>query len=191
LELHVVDSFGALFEPLGRGDVELAMSGITRTLERAKSLAFSQPYLVSGQELLTKDITRFPTLDAVNRGGVRVGCKRGTTGESFARGTLSSVTLVPFPNSDDLFRALEANAVDAAIADALVGRDMTIRGKVTTPLHAVGGRRLTSESICMAARQGDADWTDYLSLVIREMKTSGRFHRLVRRYNPWLRMQRG
>lgn len=191
LEIRIVDSFGKIFEPLGRGDVDLAISGITRTLERARSLSFSQPYLVSGQELLAKDAHRFASVNAVNRSGVKVGCKRGTTGESFARGTLPAATLVPFPDSNELFRAVESNGVDVAIADALVGRDMVIRKRVTTPLHAVGGRRLTSESICIATRQGDADWTDFLSLVIRELKTSGQFHRLVRRYNPWLRMQRG
>jgi ABC-type amino acid transport substrate-binding protein len=191
LEVHLTPTFREIFAPLGSGQVDAAISGITRTLERARSLSFSQPYLVSGQKLLVKDESRFASIEAVNRKDVRVGFKSGTTGESFVRGNLAAASLVAFANSDELFRALEANNLEAAIADSLVGRDMVVRKKVKSALHPVGGRRLTSESICMAARQSDGDWTDFLSLVIRELKTSGQFHRLVRRYNPWLRIQRG
>jgi hypothetical protein len=42
----------------------------------------------------------------------------------------------------------------------------------------------------MATRQGDGDFVEFLSLFIREMRQSGEFMRLARRYNPWLRVDR-
>jgi polar amino acid transport system substrate-binding protein len=190
LEIVLVERFDQLFEGLGRSDFDGVLSGVTRTLARARSLSFSQPYLISGQELYTKDATRFPTLEAVSKAGVKVGAKQGTTGEAFAKEALGGASYVPHPNSDALFAALDSGAVDVAVADGLVGRDMILRKKVKAALSSVEQRRVTAESIAMVARQGDTDWTDYLSLLVRETRTSGRFHRLAHRYNPWLRAER-
>ena len=145
---------------------------------------------MSGQEVYVIDAARFVSLDAVSKPGVRVGAKQGTTGEAFARESLAAASLVGYPNSDALFTALDARAIDAAVADGLVGRDMILRKKVRAPLVSVERRRVTSESIAIAVRQGDTDWTDYVSLVLRESRSAGRFHRMARRYNAWLRAER-
>lgn len=190
MEFVLVGRFDELFGALGRSDVDVVLSGVTRTLARARSLSFSQPYLISGQEVYVRDGARFATLESVGKTGVKVGAKQGTTGEGFVRETLSGATCVPHPDSDSLFAALESGAIDAAVADGLVGRDMILRKKVKTALVSVEARRVTSEAISMVARQGDTDWTDYLSLLVRETRNNGRFHRLAHRYNAWLRAER-
>lgn len=61
---------------------------------------------------------------------------------------------------------------------------------VHTQLYSVERRRFTSEAIAIAMRQGDPDWTSYVSLVIRESKANGTFQKLAHRYNTWLRTER-
>ncbi len=190
LEIVLVAKFDELFEPLGKSEADVVLSGVTRTLTRARVLSFSQPYLISGQEIYVWDTARFPTLEAVATTAVRVGAKQGTTGEAFVRQSLAAAAYTPYLTSDALFEGLQNGAIDAAIADALVGRDMAVRHKVRAGLVSVEARRFTSEAIAMVARQGDADWTDYLSLLVRETRTSGEFHRLAHRYNAWLRAER-
>ena len=51
LELWPVERFEGLYTPLGRGEVDLALGGLSRTAARATVLAFSMPYLTSGQEV--------------------------------------------------------------------------------------------------------------------------------------------
>jgi ABC-type amino acid transport substrate-binding protein len=190
LVINLVPRFDLVFETLGKGDADCALAGITRTVARAASLSFSQPYIVSGQEIMVRDDARFPTLDAVKKAGVRVGAKRGTTSESFAKSTLAPAEVVPLGTTKELFGALDEGRIDAAVADGFIGRDAVAQKMVHSKLFSVERRRFTSESIAIAMRQGDPDWTAYVSLVIRESKADGTFQKLAHRYNTWLRTER-
>lgn len=190
LEVRLFDRLDAVFDAIGLGDVDVGMGGITRTLQRAASLAFSQPYLVSGLQVFAAEPSRFPTVQALSAASVRLGVKAGTTGELFARQSIGAATIVPFASNDDSFLALRARGVDAVVADALVGRDMILHERVPQSVAAVENRRFTNEPIAMAAKQGDPDWQAYLSLLVHEVRSDGRFHELAHRYNAWLRTQR-
>ena len=87
----------------------------------------------------------------------------------------------------DLFVGLARHEVDVVIADGLVGRDF-LRRKL--PLFSVERRRVTTETIAIAARQGDGDFVEFLSLFIRELRQTGEFMHLARRYHNWLRVDR-
>lgn len=188
LELTPVERFDDLFMPLGRGDVDLALGGISRTAARAISLAFSSPYLTSGQEVLCLDERRFQTLHEVNSPAIRVGVRDGSTGEAFARRDLARSTLRVYPRMRDVFQGFASREVDVCVTDGLVGRDFALRRKLT--IYSVERRRVTSEAMAMVARQGDPDFVSFLSLLIRDLRQSGEFMRLARRYNPWLRVDR-
>jgi ABC-type amino acid transport substrate-binding protein len=190
LSITLVPRFDVVFDALGKGDVDAAFAGITRTVSRAASLSFSLPYLVSGQEIIVRDDPRFPSLKSVQKAGVRVGAKTGTTGETFARSTLGPATISTFPTGKELFAALDNGTIDAAVADGFVGRDAVVQKLVKTKLFSVERRRFTSESIAVALRQTDPDWTAYVSLVIRESKANGTFQKIAHRYNLWLRTER-
>ncbi len=190
LEIALCDKFEDLFLTLGKDQVDVVLSGVSRTLARAAALSFSAPYLVSGQEVLTREPARFASLKEVNVARVRVGVEEGTTGESFARRTLPLARLSRYVRPDDLFRALEGKQIDIAVADGLLGRDAVLRHLVGGPLSSVENRRFTSEQIAFATRQGDPDFTEYLSLVVHDLKVSGHFHLLAHRYNLWLRTER-
>lgn len=190
LAITLVPRFDAVFEALGKGEVDAAFAGITRTVPRAAALSFSQAYIVSGQEIMVRDDTRFATLKTVQQAGVRVGAKRGTTSEVFAKATLAPAEISSFATGKELFGALDEGRIDAAVADGFVGRDAAVQKLVHSKLFSVERRRFTSESIAVAMRQGDPDWTTYVSLVIRESKANGTFQKLAHRYNTWLRTER-
>ena len=188
LELWPVDRFDALFTPLARGEVDLALGGISRTAARATAVAFSIPYLTSGQEVFGLEERHFLSLHEVNQPAIRLGVREGATGQSFAQRNLSRAHLRAFPTTAEMFTALSQHSIDACVADGPVGRDFALRRRLA--LSSVEKRRVTSEAIAIAARQGDSDFVEFLSLFIRELRQTGDFMRLARRYNQWLRVDR-
>jgi polar amino acid transport system substrate-binding protein len=188
LELSPVERFDALFAPLARGEVDLALGGISRTATRATAVAFSLPYLTAGQEVFVLEERRFASLFEVNQPAVQVGVREGSTGQVFALRDLSRAHLRVFARPAEMFAALSQRQIDACVIDGPVGRDFALRRKL--PLHSVEKRRVTSEALAIAARQGDSDFVEFLSLFIRELRQSGEFMRLARRYNQWLRVDR-
>lgn len=188
LDLCPFNQFDTLFDYVGRGEVDMALGGLSRTARRASALAFSLPYLTSGQEVFVLEERRFASLLEVNQPAVRVGVREGATGQSFALRDLSRAHLCTYPSVAELFQGLARHEIDVAIADGPVGRDFALRRKL--PLYSVERRRVTTESIAIATRQGDGDFVEFLSLLIRELRQSGEFMRMARRYHHWLRVDR-
>jgi polar amino acid transport system substrate-binding protein len=188
LELIPVERFESLLAPLARGEVELALGGISRTAARATVLAFSMPYLTAGQEIFSLEERRFLSLHDVNQPAIKVGVRAGSFAQAFVQRDLARVKPAVFGSAAELFAALTRRAVDVAIAEGPVGRDFALRRGLT--LFSVEKRRVTSEAIAMATRQGDGDFVEFLSLFLRELRQSGDFMRLARRYNQWLRVDR-
>jgi polar amino acid transport system substrate-binding protein len=191
LQIVLVDRFDDLVPGLRAGRYDLALSALTRTLERATSVAFTDPYFTSGLEVLVRDPARLPALESLRRAEVRVAFRAGTTAERFARTELAGATLVPAPSDGALLAAMDdPGHIDVVLIDFVAERDALLRGRARTRLVPLEERRFTTEHFAVAVRQGDPDWLGWLNLFLRETKSSGAFHRLAARFNPWFRNQR-
>jgi polar amino acid transport system substrate-binding protein len=191
LEIELTARFDELLPGLRAGRYDVAIAAITRTLDRAVTVAFTEPYFASGLEVRVRDTARFPTLESLKQPGVKIGFERATTAESFARGELTGATLVPLAGEAELLAAIDDPArADAVVIDYVNARDLEVRQRVHATLSAVEQRRFTSESLAMAVRQGDPDWLGWLDLFLKQEKSSGAFHKLAARFNPWFRTER-
>jgi polar amino acid transport system substrate-binding protein len=190
LEIVLVAQFDDLLPGLERGAYDVVMSGLTRTLDRARVVAFSDPYFASGLQVLAPTSTRFATLAALVAAHGRVAVRAATTGESFARTTLAGTTVRALPTDAAVLAAVDGGDVDAAVIDYVSARDATVRGHVRATLAPLEDRRFTIEHFAFAVRHNDADWLGWLNLLLRESKASGEFHRLAARYNAWFRSER-
>jgi polar amino acid transport system substrate-binding protein len=190
LEIVLVDRFDDLLPGLAAGKYDVVMSGLTRTLPRARIVAFSDPYFASGLQVLTPPGTRFATLAALAAAHARVAVRAGTTADSFARTTLAGTLVRALPTDAAVFAAVDHGEADAAVIDYISARDAEVRGHVRTALQPLEDRRFTVEHFAFAVRHGDADWLGWLNLMLRESKASGEFHALAARYNAWFRSER-
>lgn len=191
LEVTLVASLDVLLAGVRDGRFDFGAGAITRTLDRATTVAFSDPYFASGLLVLVRDVARFQTLEALRRPDVKVAFRDGTTAAVFARRELSEAALRPVASDAALYQAMDdARAADAIVIDYLSARDAEVRARVKARLHAVEDRRFTTEHFALVARQGDPDFIAWLNLFLREHKAQGAFHRLAARYNRWFRAER-
>ncbi len=191
LEIELTARFDDLLPGLRAGRYEMALSAVTRTLERAMSVAFTEPYFASGLEVRVRDLKRFATLESLRQPGVKVAFEAATTAEDFARAELAGATLVPLASDVELFAALDDPArADAVVIDYVAARDAEVRKRAHATLTAIEERRFTTESLAIAVKQGDGDWLGWLNLFLKEQKSSGAFHKLASRFNLWFRSER-
>ncbi|HUS68176.1 MAG TPA: transporter substrate-binding domain-containing protein, partial [Kofleriaceae bacterium] len=191
VELTLVDTFDDLLAGVRDGRFDVVMSAVTRTLERATTVAFSDPYFASGLLVLVRDPARFPTVETLRKPELKVAFRAGTTAQGFAARELAGARLVPLQSDAALYAAMDdPAAADAVVVDYVSARDAEVRGRVKSLLKPVEERRFTTEHFAFVARQGDPDWVAWLNLFLRDAKTSGAFHRLAARYNRWFRAER-
>ncbi len=113
-----------LMADLQAGRFDVAMGGVTITLERAKTALFSDPVMTSGKTPIARcaDVARFDTLEGIDKPGVRVIVNPGGTNERFARANVHDAQLIVFPNNATIFEEIVAGRADVMMTDAVETR---------------------------------------------------------------------
>ncbi len=102
------------------GAFDIAMGGVSITLDRAKKGFFSLPYLREGKTPIARcaDKDRFATLEAIDRPGVKVIANPGGTNERFDRAHFKAAQILVYPDNLTIFDRLAAADADVMITDA-------------------------------------------------------------------------
>nr|WP_294517142.1 transporter substrate-binding domain-containing protein [uncultured Rhodopila sp.] len=117
---------------------DIAMGGITITLDRQRIGLFSTPVFSSGKTPITRcaEATRYQSLAKIDQPGVRVIVNPGGTNERFDKAHLQQATLVPWPDNATIFDALAGGKADVMITDAVETRlQAKLHPGVLCPVH--------------------------------------------------------
>lgn len=126
--------FDALVSALPAGKVDLVISGMNPTEERAKVVDFSEVYYNSKHGILVRaedadKYQRFADLE-----GAKVGVQLGSTQEKIAKTEIPNVNLQQLSNINNLILELKAGKVDAIVMEKPVA-EMAVK---SNPELAVG-----------------------------------------------------
>ena len=125
------------WDPLVAGqtsDFDLAMSEISITDERKKVVDFSIPYFYSDIGVLVAHRCIRSTRRRSRQ--QRVGVQQATTGAAFATDKLGLTNVQIYPDQGDMFTALRAGQIDAAMTDTSIA----LAEEVNNPGKIVGDR---------------------------------------------------
>jgi cyclohexadienyl dehydratase len=120
----VKTSWPTLKSDLEANSFDIAMGGITITLDRQKTGLFSNPVFSSGKTPITHcgDEPKYGAIAAIDQPGVRVIVNPGGTNERFDRAHLQKATIVPWSDNATIFDALVEGKADLMITDAVETR---------------------------------------------------------------------
>jgi cyclohexadienyl dehydratase len=99
---------------------DIAMGGVSVTLDRAKKGYFSVSYLRDGKTPITRceNVSRFQTVQDIDKPGVKAIVNPGGTNERFARGNLKAAEIVVFPDNTRIFEEIAAGKADLMMTDS-------------------------------------------------------------------------
>lgn len=126
--------FDALVSALPAGKVDLVISGMNPTEERAKVIDFSEVYYNSKHGILVRaeDADKYQTFADLE--GAKVGVQLGSTQEKIAKTEIPNVNLQQLSNINNLILELKAGKVDAIVMEKPVA-EMAVK---SNPELAVG-----------------------------------------------------
>ncbi|WP_025127952.1 transporter substrate-binding domain-containing protein [Pseudomonas sp. PH1b] len=162
---------------------DIAVGGISVSLERQKKAFFSQPLGIDGKIPLVRceDVQRYQTLEQINQPSVRLIEPPGGTNEVFARARLPKASLTLFADNVTIFDQLLAKQADVMITDASEAR---FQQKRKPGLCAVNPERYLqySEKAFLLPRD-DMAWKSYVDQWLHLSKATGAYEQVV---NQWL-----
>jgi polar amino acid transport system substrate-binding protein len=169
------------FDPLLAGmaqcSYDAAISAITITDERQKSMLFSDPYFAAGQIVTVRaDNTDITSKD--NLSGKKVGAQIGTTGVLEAQ-KISGATVKTYDTVDLAFQDLANGQIDAVIADNPLA--LGFIGKSNGKLKSVG-EVFTNEQYGIAVCNKNTDLVTKINKGLAEVKSSGQINELATKW---------
>jgi len=187
-------NFNTIFTALAANKFDTVASAVTAyapqgspaystVQKRAQIVAFAKPYYDSLQSMTvnpgkTPDLKTWDQL----KSGDRVGVQSGTTGEFWAQENLKPLgaSLVGYTKAPDIFNALEAGQLVAAIVDLPVAEDVV----KTKPDLSVIQQIATGEQYAFAVNKSNVGLLDAINGAMDQLFADGTYASIFKKYFP-------
>ena len=171
--------FDGLIPALKTGKIDLIISSMTATRERAQSIAFSAPYLRTGLCLLVNRRANIHSLEQADQPGCAVVVKQGTTGQLYARTHLHRARVLVVEKEDACVLEVVQGKAQAFIYDQMSIFNHWQRNPQTTDALLTP---FQEEDWAIGLRLGDEALKARVNAFLSAYRAEGGFQRLGDKY---------
>jgi polar amino acid transport system substrate-binding protein len=182
VEIEIRDiEWTGLIPSLQGNKIDLIISGMTRTLTRAKTVSFTNPYFETGlcallSQKKAPDIKEVKELDAPDR---IIAVKTGTTGDLIIAKLFPKAQVNRFKEETACVREVVTGRADAFLYDQLSIAKHQKQNPGTTSAIL---KPFTYEPFAIAIRKGDVELLNWLNLFLDTIKADGRYQELHQKH---------
>ena len=167
-----------------REKCDVAVGGISVTLDRQKQAFFSAPYMVNGKAPITKceNVSKFQTVADIDKPGVTVIENPGGSNERFARANFKTAKIVIYEDNNTIFDEILKGKADVMISESV---ETIVQSKLRPGLCAVNpDKPLQYGEMAWLLPRGDTAFKAWIDQWFHLAKATGDYDKVV---GVWLR----
>ncbi len=173
--------FDGLIPALKTGKIDLILSSMTATPERARAIDFSDPYLRTGLCLLVGKTSDIQDAADLNRAGRTIAVKKGTTGHLYAANKLKNAKVLVLDKEGSAVLEVVQGKVDAFVYDQMSVYSHWRRNEVSTRAIL---KPFQEESWAIGLRKGADELRAKVNAFLKSYRESGGFEGLGEKWLP-------
>ncbi|GAA1280211.1 transporter substrate-binding domain-containing protein [Streptomyces javensis] len=178
VKAKIVDTTSANRIPnLRTHKVDAVICNFTTTAERAKQVAFSDPYIVAGEVLMVKKSSDISGIKDLS--GKKVAVTKGSTNGAAVKEGNPKAQIQEYDTSAAAVLAVKQGQADAMVEDS---NFLNSQAKADPALKVTKESVVPLEYNAIGVSQGDPDWSQWINTWLREFNTSGQSAAL---YKKW------
>jgi polar amino acid transport system substrate-binding protein len=178
VKLQIVDTTSDNRIPnLKTNKVDVVFCNFTENTQRAKEIAFTDPYVVAGETLLVKKTSGIKTLKDTS--GKTVATVKGSTNSQLVKQLNPKADVQEYDTSAAAVLAVKQGQAAAMVEDS---NFQAYQAKLDPSLTVAHDSLVPLEYNGFGVRQGDQVWLNWLNLFLREVNTDGTNRAL---YHKW------
>ncbi|GFE60253.1 transporter substrate-binding domain-containing protein [Geobacter sp. AOG2] len=177
-------AFDGLIPALKTGKIDLIISSMTITDERRQSVDFSDPYLSTGLCLLVGKTSPVNSIADLDKPGITVAVKKGTTGHTYAAGNIKHAKVLVLDKEAAAVLEVVQGKADAFIYDQMSTYSNWKKNQATTRALL---NPFQQEKWGIALRKGDDQLKEQINRFLTTFRGQGGFERLG---DTWLKEQK-
>jgi polar amino acid transport system substrate-binding protein len=171
--------FDGLIPSLQTHKIDLIISSMTATAERAKTIDFSDAYLKTGLCLLVGKNSAIQSIEDADKQGKTIVVKKGTTGNIYASDKIKGAKVLVLDKEDACVLEVVQGKADAFIYDQISTYENWRRNQDTTrPIL----KPFQEESWAVGLRKGDTELREQVNGFLKDYRAKKGFEELGDRY---------
>ncbi|HLX30312.1 MAG TPA: transporter substrate-binding domain-containing protein [Casimicrobiaceae bacterium] len=158
---------------------DIAVGGISVTLDRQKRAFFTEPYMVNGKAPITKceNVRKFQTIADIDKPGVTVIENPGGSNERFARANFKQAKIVIFDDNTKIFDEILKGNADVMISESV---ETIVQQKLHPGLCAVNPEKpLQYGEMAYLLPRGDVVFKDWVDQWLHLAKATGEYDKTL------------
>ncbi|SAK39717.1 prephenate dehydratase [Caballeronia fortuita] len=163
---------------------DIAVGGVSTTLERQKRAFFTAPYMEDGKTPIVRcdDVDKYQTVAQIDQPNVRTIVNPGGTNERFAKQFFAHSQLIEYPDNVTIFKQILDGKADVMVTDA---SETLLQQKLNPGLCSVHPDKpfQFGEKAYLLPR-GDVPFQQYVDQWLHLARSSGEFQAV---YDKWLK----
>lgn len=168
--------FAGLLGALESGRVDVVINQITITPDRKAKYDFSEPYTISGIQIITLKAKPGPS-NPDELAGKKVGVGLGTNYEQWLRANVPTADVRTYDDDPTKYQDLKAGRIDAVLNDRLVAADFV----KTSPEFVASGPPFAAQGAGVAMKK-DAALKVIIDQAINALRASGKLSALSQQW---------
>ncbi len=171
--------FDGLIPALRTGKIDLIISSMTATPERAQSIAFSDPYLRTGLCLLVNKQSNIHSIEQADQPTCTIAVKQGTTGQLYAQTHFHQARVLVLDKEDACVLEVVQDKAQAFIYDQMSVLKHWQRNRYTTDALL---KPFQEEDWAIGLRRGDDAFRANVNAFLSAFRAEGGFQKLGDKY---------
>ena len=163
---------------------DVAVGGVSTTLDRQKRAFFTEPYMVDGKTPIVRcdDVDKYQTVAQIDQPNVRTIVNPGGTNERFAKQYFTHAQLIEYPDNVTIFKQILDGHADVMVTDA---SETLLQQKLNPGLCSVHPDKpfQFGEKAYLVPR-GDVTFQQYVDQWLHLARSTGEFQAVV---DKWLK----
>lgn len=172
-------AWDGIIPSLQAGKIDLIISSLTRTDERAETIDFSDPYVTNGLCMLVGKDSPIRNADDLPESNAKIAVKLGTTGHSWALAHLEGVDLVVLDEAGTCALEVAQGKADAFIYDQISIYQLWKRHEDKTRAIL---QPIREEKWAIGIRKGEDELRGQVNAWLKSYREQGKFDALADRY---------
>lgn len=173
-------SWDGLIPSLQTGKVDMVMSSMTITDDRKQTVDFSLPYANAMLAVLSYKDSNIQSIDDLNKEGMTLAVKTGSTGYLYAKEHLKNANIVALPDESACVTEVSQGKADGFIYDQLTIYRNYMKNKETTKALFIPFQDADQWGI--AVKKGNTELKEQLDTFISQYQKDGGFDKLSEKY---------
>lgn len=171
--------FDGLIPELKTGKIDVIISSMTATSERAEAIDFSDPYLKTGLCLLVRADSPIQSIRDADKPGMTIAVKKGTTGQLYASAQIKNAQVVVLEKEAACVLELTQGKADAFIYDQMSTYQNWRNNQAATRAIL---KPFQEESWAIGIRKGNTELRDQVNQFLADFRQKGGFDKLGNKY---------